>query len=60
MNADDYVKQAGDIFVLSESFVRIRELIDDETSTIDDISAVILLDPTLTATILKLANSAFF
>jgi HD-like signal output (HDOD) protein len=60
MNVDDYVKQAGDIFVLSESFVRIRELIDDETSTIDDISAVILLDPTLTATILKLANSAFF
>jgi HD-like signal output (HDOD) protein len=60
MNADNYVKQAGDIFVLSESFVRIRELIDDETSTIDDISAVILLDPTLTATILKLANSAFF
>jgi HD-like signal output (HDOD) protein len=60
MNADDYVKQAGNIFVLSESFIRIRELIDDETSTIDDISAVILLDPTLTGTILKLANSAFF
>jgi len=60
MNADDYVKQAGDIFVLSESFMRIRELIDDETSTIDDISAVILLDPTLTGIILKLANSAFF
>jgi HD-like signal output (HDOD) protein len=60
MNVDDYVNQAGDIFILSESFMRIRELIDDETSTIDDVSAVILLDPALTATILKLANSAFF
>jgi HD-like signal output (HDOD) protein len=60
MNVDDYVNQAGDIFILSESFMRIRELIDDETSTIDDVSSVILLDPALTATILKLANSAFF
>ncbi|MFT6920058.1 MAG: HD-like signal output (HDOD) protein [Cognaticolwellia sp.] len=35
-------------------------MIDDEQSTIDDISDVILLDPALVATILKLANSSFF
>ncbi|TWX63908.1 HDOD domain-containing protein [Colwellia sp. C1TZA3] len=59
-NVNDYAQQAGEIFVLSDSFVRIKELIDDEQSTIDDIADVILLDPALVATILKLANSSFF
>lgn len=60
MNVNDYAEQASDMFVLSESFVRIKELIDDESSTIDDIADVIILDPALAATILKLANSAIF
>ncbi|WP_448213633.1 HDOD domain-containing protein [Colwellia sp. MEBiC06753] len=60
MNAVDYAKQANEIFVLSDSFLRIKELIDDETSTIDNIAEVILIDPALAATILKLANSSFF
>lgn len=60
MNVKDYVEQAGEIFLLSESFVRIKELIDDESSTIDDIADVIILDSALTATVLKLANSAIF
>jgi len=60
MSAEQYAEKASDIFVLSDSFLRIKELIDDESSTIDDISDVILLDPALTATVLKLANSSFF
>jgi HD-like signal output (HDOD) protein len=60
MNANDYAVQTSDVFVLSDSFVRIKELIDDESSTIDDIADVILLDPALAGTILKLANSSFF
>ncbi|MFQ3264549.1 MAG: HD-like signal output (HDOD) protein [Colwellia sp.] len=60
MTVDDYVEQASEVFVLSDSFIRIRELIDDEASTIDDISAVILIDPALSGTVLKLANSPFF
>ena len=60
MNAVDFAKQANEIFVLSDSFIRIKELIDDETSTIDDIADVILIDPALAGTILKLANSSFF
>ena len=55
MNANDYAVQTSDVFVLSDSFVRIKELIDDERSTIDDIADVILLDPALAGTILKLA-----
>jgi HD-like signal output (HDOD) protein len=60
MTVNEYADQAGEIFVLSESFTRIKELIDDESSTIDDISDVIIIDPALTGTILKLANSSFF
>ena len=60
MDAIDYAEKASEIFVLSDSFIRIKELIDDEASTIDDIADVILLDPALAGTILKLANSSFF
>ena len=60
ISANDYAVKTSDIFVLSDSFVRIKELIDDESSTIDDIADVILLDPALAGTILKLANSSFF
>lgn len=60
MDAMDYAEKASEIFVLSDSFIRIKELIDDEASTIDDISDVILIDPALAATLLKLANSSFF
>jgi len=60
MDAIEYAEKAHEIFVLSDSFIRIKELIDDESSTIDDIADVILLDPALAGTILKLANSSFF
>lgn len=60
MDAIDYAEKASEVFVLSDSFVRIKELIDQESSTIDDIADVILIDPALSATILKLANSSFF
>ncbi len=60
MNAKQYAEKANDFFILSDSFLRIKELIDDESSTIDDISDVILLDPALAGTVLKLANSSFF
>ncbi|MFT6418600.1 MULTISPECIES: HDOD domain-containing protein [unclassified Colwellia] len=60
MNENDYAQQASEIFVLSDSFIRIKELIDDDNSTIDDIADVIILDPALAGTILKLANSSLF
>jgi len=60
MNAIDYAEKASELFVLSDSFLRIKELIDNESSTIDDISEVILIDPALAGSILKLANSSFF
>ena len=60
MNASECAEISEEVFVLSDSFNRIKELIDDDSSTIDDIADVIILDPTLSVTILKLANSSFF
>lgn len=60
MKANEYVEKASELFVMSDSFTRIKELIDDQASTIDDIADVIILDPGLSAAILKLANSPFF
>ena len=47
MNALEYAEQASEVFVLSDSFIRIKELIDDESSTIDDIADVIIIDKTI-------------
>ncbi|WP_448245314.1 HDOD domain-containing protein [Thalassotalea agariperforans] len=60
MKAVEYAEKASDIFVLSDSFIRIKELVDNESSTIDDIADVILIDPALSASVLKLANSSIF
>jgi len=60
MDAIECSENAEEVFVLSESFSRIKELIDNDSSTIDDIAEIIILDPTLSVTILKLANSSFF
>ncbi|MDO7084341.1 HDOD domain-containing protein [Pseudocolwellia sp. AS88] len=60
MNAFECAENAEEVFILSDSFSRIKELIDNDSSTIDDIAEIIILDPTLSVTILKLANSSFF
>jgi len=60
MNAFECAENAEEVFILSDSFSRIKELIDNDSSTIDDIAEIIILDPTLSITILKLANSSFF
>ncbi len=60
MRAVECAQKASDIFVLSESFIRIQELVNDDTSTIDDIADVIIIDPALSASVLKLANSSLF
>mgnify|MGYP001942817988 CR=1 FL=1 len=60
MNAMKYAEQASELFVLSDAFVQVKALMDDDASTIDDVADIVLLDPALAGTVLKLANSAFF
>jgi putative nucleotidyltransferase with HDIG domain len=45
---------------LPEVFMRIREVVSDPGSTVEEATAVIGKDPSLTAKLLKLVNSAFY
>ena len=45
---------------LPEVFMRIREVLSDPASTVEEASAVISKDPSLTAKLIKLVNSAFY
>lgn len=60
MHALDYASEAREIFVLPDSVTRIKRLIDDHATDMDDIAGVINYDPALTIQILKIANSALY
>jgi HD-like signal output (HDOD) protein len=40
--------------------LKVRRLMDDETSEIDDFAQVIIVDPNLSTRVLKMVNSAYF
>lgn len=60
MHAIDYAKQAGSLFVLPDTVMRLRQLGSDDTASMADIAEVINYDPALSAQLLKIANSAMY
>ena len=60
MNVKDYAVNAGDIFVLPEAVIKIKQLIDDEATSMDDIAEVINYDPAIMSQVLKISNSALY
>lgn len=60
MTAQEYAAKADDLFVLPQTVTRIKALLEDEASTIDDISDLVKCDPALTAHLLRIANSALY
>ena len=60
MNAIEYASKAETVFVLPDAVVRIRDLIEDDTASMEDIADVIKFDPSLMAQVLKIANSALY
>jgi len=60
MNANDYAKQANGSFTLPDACFRIKSLMEDESSTIEDFANVISVDPSLTSRLLQIANSAIY
>lgn len=45
---------------LPEIYLKVRRLMDDESSSIDDFAEVIIVDPNLSTRVLKMVNSAYF
>jgi HD-like signal output (HDOD) protein len=60
MSAQEYAKKAGNLFLLPQTVTQIKTLLDDEASSMEDIADLISNDPTLTAHILRIANSALY
>jgi HD-like signal output (HDOD) protein len=60
MNAQDYAVNAGDVFVLPDAVMKVKQLIDDNATSVDDITQVINYDPAITAQVLKISNSALY
>ncbi|MEH8017794.1 HDOD domain-containing protein [Rheinheimera muenzenbergensis] len=60
MKALQYAQSVADLFALPEGYLRVKQLMDSDTASLDEIADVILLDPVLTSKLLKLANSAIY
>lgn len=60
MNLNEYVNFATKSFTLPDVCIRIRNMLDDYRTDADDIAQLISLDPSLTAKMLRLANSSLF
>ena len=60
MTLNKYVALAAKSFALPEVCIRIRAVLDDPRSSAEDLGALISVDPSLTAKVLRLANSALF
>lgn len=60
MSIQKYVKFATKSFALPNVCVRLRELLDNPRSTAEEIGNLISIDTSLTAKVLRLANSSLF
>ncbi|MFH1278928.1 MAG: HDOD domain-containing protein [Candidatus Eisenbacteria bacterium] len=57
---DDILKEVRDLPTLPSAIARLSALVGDPSANADDFEAVIRPDPSLTANLLRLANSAYF
>ncbi|MCV2885212.1 HDOD domain-containing protein [Aestuariibacter sp. AA17] len=60
MNALECANQAVDVFVLPDAVMRVKELIDDDSASMQDIADVVNFDPALMSQVLRVANSAIY
>ncbi|WDD99546.1 HDOD domain-containing protein [Thalassomonas actiniarum] len=60
MNAYEYASRADGSFALPDACFKVKALMDDETSNVEDFANVISVDPSMTSRLLKIANSAIY
>jgi HD-like signal output (HDOD) protein len=60
MNALEYSQKAAELFAIPETATQIKRLSDSGKASVQQIANVVMLDPGLTAQILKLANSSIY
>jgi HD-like signal output (HDOD) protein len=59
-SAPELVQSCTSIFTLPEIYFRVRDVVDDPDSTMDDLAAVLKLDPAISARLLRIVNSPMY
>jgi len=60
ITALEYAEKSQELCVLPDVYIRLKEMLDSEQATLDNIAEIISLDPALASCLLKIANSALF
>jgi len=60
IDVEQLITEVSSLISLPEIYLKVRSLIDDPNSDLDDFAAVVNSDPGLAAVVLKIVNSAFF
>lgn len=59
-SAQELIASCDQLFSLPEIYLRVREVVEDPASSIDDLAKVLALDPAITARILQAVNSPLY
>ncbi len=59
-SAHELVQSCSTIFTLPEIYFRVRDVVDDHESTMDDLADALKIDPAISARLLKIVNSPFY
>jgi HD-like signal output (HDOD) protein len=59
-SAHELVQSCTSILTLPEIYFRVRDVVDDPGSTLDDLAAVLKLDPAISARVLRIVNSPMY
>lgn len=60
IDVEKLVRDSSELVSLPEIYLKIRQLMDDLDSGLDDFAQVVNTDPALAATVLKVVNSAYY
>lgn len=59
-SAQELVQSCSNIFTLPEIYIRVRDVVDNHESTMDDLADALKIDPAISARLLKIVNSPFY
>ena len=58
--ASELVQSCTTVFTLPEIYIRVRDVVDDPDSTMDDLAEVLKMDPAISARLLRIVNSPLY
>ncbi len=59
-SANELVQSCTTVFTLPEIYFRVRDVVEDPNSTMDDLAEVLKLDPAISARLLRIVNSPLY